>query len=189
MYSPLVDFSWDLMTKLPSLDKIYSYNEAGDEDLQDCRQIVYKYSYTICCLLLSTFVYYCLLLSTIVYYCLLLSTIVYYYLLLSTTIYYCPRKLDDSTAVTILLAGTSTGSIYVLISGYLLCARLSVSDLLGGPCTIVNTVLASNLKTFSCIVKQEDTARYIVKQCPGLNLVAQQEVLAIQLNQKLSFLY
>ena len=70
------------------------------------------------------------------------------------------RKLDDSSAVTILLAGTKTGNIYVLISGYLMCARLSVADLVNRPGEIVNMVLASDLKTFSCIIKDDSSSRY-----------------------------
>jgi len=112
MYSSLGSVSWDLMSRLPSLDKMYSYSDLKEEDLQDC------------------------------------------------------RKLDDSNTVTILLVGTKTGSIYVLISGFLMCARLSVSDLIGAPAQIVSIVLASDLKTFSCIVKQEASARLVLVDCP-----------------------
>ncbi|XP_023337799.1 anaphase-promoting complex subunit 4 isoform X3 [Eurytemora carolleeae] len=129
IYSPLGDFNWDLMSKLPSLDKIYSYNENGEDELQDC------------------------------------------------------RKLDESSSVTILLVGTRTGSIYVLISGFLMCARLSISDLLGAPCQILNVVLASDLKTFSCIIEQEETTRLIFVECSIVSTCqAELAVLATKFN-------
>ena len=37
MYSSLGSVSWDLMSRLPSLDKMYSYSDLKEEDLQDCR--------------------------------------------------------------------------------------------------------------------------------------------------------
>ena len=37
LYTPLSENKWDLMTKLPSLEMIYSYNDTTDEELQDCR--------------------------------------------------------------------------------------------------------------------------------------------------------
>jgi len=112
LYSPLTENGWDLMTKLPSLDMIYSYNDSNDEELQDC------------------------------------------------------RKLDDSGTPSILLVGTQTGSIYLLISGFLMCARLSVADLFGAPCEIVNAVVAADLKTFNCIMKQQDSYRLVSLESP-----------------------
>ena len=31
------------MSKLPSLDKIYSYNENGEDELQDCRFVLFLF--------------------------------------------------------------------------------------------------------------------------------------------------
>jgi len=131
MYSPLGEFNWDMITKLPSLEKIYSYSEGEDEQLQDC------------------------------------------------------RKMEDSKTVTILLVGTKTGSIYVLISGFLMCARLSISDLTGSPSRILNTVLGTDLRTFSCVVNQMDTgcSKLLLVDCPIVSICQSElSVLAVKFN-------
>ena len=37
MYTSEGGWNWDMMSLLPSLDKMYSYSEGKDEDLKDCR--------------------------------------------------------------------------------------------------------------------------------------------------------
>ena len=50
------------------------------------------------------------------------------------------RKLDSRDS-SVLVVGTQSGTIYVLINGYLLCMKLSLNEMLGGDCGGVESVV------------------------------------------------
>lgn len=99
------------------------------------------------------------------------------------------RHLIDSDCGTVLLAGTSRGTVYVFMSGYLLCMKVSLSEVVlrevqkekkefevnegETPCwRVEDIVMAGNMKTFSCVVTGEDSgskkAMLMVINCPLL---------------------
>jgi len=81
------------------------------------------------------------------------------------------RKLDSSE-MSILLAGTERGTLYVLINGYLLCIKISLGELLaesglGG--RVENMAMAQDMRTLSVMVEGEGgKGQLVVVKCPLL---------------------
>jgi len=77
------------------------------------------------------------------------------------------RKLDsDSREMSILLAGTQSGSVYLLVNGYLLVMRLTLGDLLGDsdPGSVDSLVMSTDMKSLSVVLG----GRLLVLKCPLL---------------------
>jgi len=93
------------------------------------------------------------------------------------------RKFDESGVDSIVLVATQIGSLYILVSGFLMCARLSVSDLFGASCELIHSVQDSDLRTLSCILKQQDSYRLVQLDCPIIaSCEAELSVLASKYN-------
>jgi len=83
------------------------------------------------------------------------------------------RKLESSE-MSVLLAGTENGTVYVLINGYLLCMKISIGELLGGVTNlggwIESLTIAQDMKTISILVgsREASEGRLLVVRCPIL---------------------
>jgi len=111
------DRQWDFLSKLPSLSKTYSYVGVGQDEVDDCRQLV------------------------------------------------------DTTDVTVLLVGTSTGTVYVFMGGFLLCLKLQLSDMLvvDGMVGVADIIMSDDMKTFCCLLTSNAGEGVLVAvRCPLL---------------------
>jgi len=76
------------------------------------------------------------------------------------------RRLDCGGELTVLLAGTAAGSIYVLVHGFLLAMRLTAEDLGDGVEGGVEEVaMTEDVKSISCVVG----GRLLLLSCPLLS--------------------
>jgi len=81
------------------------------------------------------------------------------------------RKLDSSE-MSVLLAGTERGTLYVLINGYLLCMKISLGEILseyGVGARVDNMAMAQDMRTLSVLVERENgEGELVVVKCPLL---------------------
>ena len=101
---------WSSITKLPALNKTFSYvgGGANQEELEDCRKL-------------------------------------------------------DSRDASVLLVGTRTGTLYILMNGYLLCMKLSLPKLLSVPCgPILGLNMTVDMKLLTVVVNTSEEAGKIV---------------------------
>jgi len=81
------------------------------------------------------------------------------------------RRLDSSE-MSVLLAGTEKGTLYVFINGYLLCMKIALCDLLGDSASsgrVEDVVMAQDMRTLNVLIGSEKgEGRLVVLQCPVL---------------------
>ena len=75
------------------------------------------------------------------------------------------RKLDSRDS-SVLVVGTQSGTIYVLINGYLLCMKLSLNEMVGGDCGGVESVVMTPDMRNLCVLSS--TSHLIILRCPLL---------------------
>ena len=77
----------------------------------------------------------------------------------------------DTTDVTVLLVGTSTGTVYVFMGGFLLCLKLQLSDMLAvdGMVGVADIIMSDDMKTFCCLLTSNAGEGVLVAvRCPLL---------------------
>jgi len=84
------------------------------------------------------------------------------------------RKLDSSE-MSVLLAGTENGTLYVFINGYLLCMKIALGELLGESGVgrrVENLAMAQDMRTLSVLVGpregEAEEGQLVVVKCPLL---------------------
>ena len=89
------------------------------------------------------------------------------------------RKLDSSDT-SVLMAGTEAGTLYVLINGYLLCMKLSLSEILSTDSASIKSVdMTSDMRTLSVVAATGAEAGTLVTvRCPLL-ATCRQELLVL----------